>query len=101
MHILRHVREKRFRIRKIEEVFKDIDKARQICRHIGSIFLIDGNVMALKTEYLLKLLGKITSTFPECSKKSLYSGFNDLRRKSVEELTELKQAGLTMAYVGL
>jgi len=94
-------REKRFRIRDIEEIFKDIDEARQICPHIESIFLIDGNVLALKTEFLLKILRKITSTFPECSKIALYSGFNDLRRKSVEELTKLKQAGLTMAYVGL
>ena len=94
-------REKRFRIRKIEEIFKDINEARQIYPQVGSIFLIDGNVMALKTEFLLKILGKIASTFPECSKISLYSGFNDLRRKSVEELSKLKQAGFTMAYVGL
>jgi len=94
-------REKRFRIRDIEEIFKDIDEARRTFRHIGSIFLIDGNVLALKTEFLLKVLDKITSTFPECLKISLYSGLNDLRRKSIEDLTKLKQAGLTMAYTGL
>lgn len=94
-------REKRFRIRKIDQIFKDIDEARARFRHIESLFLIDGNVLALKTEFLLKILGKITSTFPECSKISLYAGLNDLRRKSIEELTELKKAGLTMAYTGL
>ena len=94
-------REKRFRIRKIEEIFKDIDEARSTFRHVGSIFLIDGNVLALKTEFLLKVLGKLTATFPECSNIALYAGFNDLRRKSVEELTELRQAGLTLAYAGL
>ncbi len=94
-------REKRFRIRTIEEIFKDIDEARKIYRHVGSIFLIDGNVMTLKTEFLIKILEKIRSIFPECSKISLYGGFNDLRRKSVEELAALKQAGLSMAYVGL
>ena len=94
-------REKRFRIRKIEEIFRDIDEAREMFPHIGSIFLIDGNVLALKTSFLLEVLGKITSTFPECSKISLYAGLNDLRRKSVEELKQLKQAGLTMAYTGL
>ena len=47
-------REKRFRIRDIEEIFKDIDEARSTFRHIGSIFLIDGNVLALKTEFLFK-----------------------------------------------
>ena len=94
-------REKRFRIRKIEEIFRDIDEAREMFPHIGSIFLIDGNVLALKTSFLLEVLGKITSTFPECSKISMYAGLNDLRRKSVEELRQLRQAGLTMAYTGL
>ena len=94
-------REKRFRIRQIEEIFKDIDEAKSTFRHVGSIFLIDGNVMALKMEFLLKILKKITSTFPECSKIALYAGFNDLRRKSVEDLKELQQAGLTLAYTGL
>jgi radical SAM superfamily enzyme YgiQ (UPF0313 family) len=94
-------REKKFRIKEIEEIFRDIDEARSTFLHIGSIFLIDGNVLALKTEFLLKILRKITSTFPECSKISLYAGLNDLRRKSIEELTELRQAGLSMAYTGL
>ena len=94
-------REKRFRIQKIEEISRYIAEARQFCPHVESIFLIDGNVMALKTEFLLSILADITSAFPQCSKISLYSGFNNLRRKSVKELKELKQAGLTMAYVGL
>ncbi len=58
-------------------------------------------MLALKTKFLLKVLEKNTSTFPECSKISLYCGLNDLRCKSIEELTELRQAGLTMAYTGL
>jgi len=51
--------------------------------------------------------GQFTSPHPDalnrqkCSKISLYSGLNDLKRKSIEELTELRQAGLTMAYTGL
>ncbi len=94
-------REKRFRIKKIEEIYNDIDEARQICRQVESIFLIDGNVLALKTEFLLDILGNITSSFPECLKIALYAGLNDLRRKSVEELKELRQAGLSLAYTGL
>ncbi len=93
--------DKRFGIRDIEDIFEDIDGARNVVPHVHAIFLIDGNVLVLKTEFLLKILNKITATFPECSKISLYAGLNDLRRKSVEELTELKLAGLTMAYVGL
>ncbi len=93
--------DKRFRIRKIDEIFKDIDEARHIYPRVESIFLIDGNVLALKTDFLLKILGKISATFPECSKIALYAGLNDLRRKSIDELKEMKQAGLTLAYTGL
>ena len=94
-------REKRFQIRKIGDIFKDIEQAGQIYPQIKSIFLIDGNVLVLKTDFLLQIIEKITSTFPECSKISLYAGLNDLRRKSVEALTQLRQAGLNKAYTGL
>ena len=94
-------REKRFGIRKIEDIFKDIEEARQLFPHVESIFLIDGNVLALKTEVLVKVIDKIRSTFPECLKIALYAGLNDFRRKTVAELTELKEAGLSIAYSGL
>lgn len=94
-------REKRFRIRSLEDIFKDIEEARGIFAHLQSIFLIDGNVLALKTAFLLELLEKITATFPECTKIAAYAGLNDLRRKSVEELTQLREAGLTKVYTGL
>lgn len=94
-------REKRFRIRDIDEILMDIDEAKKVFRHIRSIFLIDGNVLVLKTDFLIKILNKISSTFPECTKISLYAGLNDLRRKSVEELNQLKEAGLTKVYSGL
>ena len=93
--------DKRFGIRKVDDVFKDIEEARDLFPQVSSVFLIDGNVLALKTETLLKILEKITVTFPECKTISLYAGLNDLRRKTVAELTQLKQAGLTMAYTGL
>lgn len=94
-------REKKFRVKPVEQVFADIEEARKAYRHIGQIFLIDGNVMALKTEKLLKILKKVKATFPECEQISLYAGYNDLRRKTVGELKQLKAAGLSMAYVGL
>lgn len=94
-------KEKQFRKRKLEDVFKDIEEARNLYPYVGSIFLIDGNVMILKTEFLLKIINKIKLTFPECSKISIYSQLNDLRRKTVAELKELKQAGLSMVYTGL
>ncbi|OLQ94569.1 coproporphyrinogen III oxidase [Vibrio ponticus] len=93
--------DKRFKVRDIEDVFKDIEEARQIYPHVESIFLIDGNVMAARTDYLLKVLDKLRSIFPENKRISLYSGLNDFRRKTPAELKELVDAGLNMAYSGL
>ena len=93
--------DKRFKVRDIEGIFRDIEEARLIYPRVESIFLVDGNVMAIRTEMLLKILDKIKATFPEIKNISLYSGFNDFRRKSISELKEMKSAGLSMAYSGL
>ncbi len=93
--------DKRFKVRELEDIFQDIEQSRIYYRHVESVFLTDGNVMAMRTDKLLQILEKVRETFPECKKISLYAGFNDLRRKSVADLKALKQAGLDMAYVGL
>ncbi|WP_282167338.1 radical SAM protein [Shewanella japonica] len=93
--------DKRFKIRELEDIFSDIEQARKIHAHVESIFLIDGNVMAVRTEFLLAILNKITETFPEIQNIALYAGFNDFRRKTVAELKQMRAAGLTMAYAGL
>lgn len=93
--------DKQFGIRDLNEVFTDIDKARRSYQQIRSFFLIDGNVLALKSEHLFKILNKITETFPEVENIALYAGYNDMRRKSVEELKQLRAAGLTKMYTGL
>ncbi|MDP2489182.1 radical SAM protein [Vibrio splendidus] len=93
--------DKRFKLRDIKDIFEDIDAARKIYPHVESIFLVDGNVMAIRTEMLISILDYIKITFPEIKNISLYSGFNDFRRKSLSELKEIKSAGLSMAYSGL
>lgn len=93
--------DKKFRTRSIEEVYKDIEELRLLRSNVESIFLIDGNVMVLATKYLLKVIKKIKELFPEIKNIAMYSELNDLRRKSVEELISLKDAGLDKVYTGL
>ncbi|MGL6259671.1 B12-binding domain-containing radical SAM protein [Vibrio sp. WXL210] len=93
--------DKRFQIRDLEDVFADIEQVRRVYPHVESLFLTDGNVLAARTDYLLKVLSKIRTTFPECQHIALYGGMNDFRRKTVEELKALKQAGLSLVYAGL
>ncbi len=82
-------RDKSFRRKPLEEIFADIDMLRRYRGRVESIFLIDGNVMVLKTELLLKVIARIRETFPELKNLAMYSGLNDLRRKSVEELKQI------------
>lgn len=94
-------RDKKFRVRKLEDVLHDIEGMRKYYPHAESIFLTDGNVLAVKNDYLIQVLEKVKSTFLECERIALYGGMNDFDRKSIGELKELKEAGLSMAYAGL
>lgn len=94
-------RDKRFSIRPIEDIYEDIEHAKRFYGQVRSLFLTDGNVLALKTDFQLKILEKVKETFPECKNISMYAGLNDMRRKSVEDLKALREAGLTKVYTGL
>ncbi len=58
-------------------------------------------MLALKSGHLLKIFHRLTERFPEVESIALYAGYNDIRRKSVAELKQLRQAGLTKLYTGL
>lgn len=91
----------RFQRRALEDVFKDIEEAKRMYGNVEDFFLIDGNVMVLRAEHIIKIIEKIKEVFPESKNIALYSQYNDFRRKTVEELRAIKRAGLTKAYVGL
>ncbi len=95
--------DKRFSLRPIGDIFRDIEEAGYLYGHydIRSVFLIDGNVLVVKTSTLLRIIEKIRECIPSCRRVAMYAAFNDLRRKSVEELRALREAGLDIVYAGL
>lgn len=82
---------KKFRIRKIEEVYEDLAMARQYYKRIEKIFLADGDALVLKNSYLMDVLTRIQELFPECQRVGIYGRATDILRKSDEELLELKK----------
>lgn len=44
-------KEKRFRVRKLEEVKADFDEARRMYRRVGRIFLADGDALISRSEH--------------------------------------------------
>jgi radical SAM superfamily enzyme YgiQ (UPF0313 family) len=95
-------RDKRFRVRRVEEVLEDIEAARE---HYGSdvrrVFLCDGNALILPTPHLLRILAKLEQTFPDLQRVGVYANARDLVSKSVAELQELVAHRLSIFYLGL
>ena len=68
---------------------------------VRRVFLADGDALVLPTERLLKILSVLKKYFPHLERVSSYSAPRDILAKSVEELTELRKAGLTLLYYGM
>ena len=93
-------KDKKFRIRDPKEVLEDLAWARRAYRRVERIFLCDGDALALTNAKLLPILEFISENFPECQRVTAYARSTDVLRKSEEELRELRQAGITMVYIG-
>ncbi|WP_432663310.1 radical SAM protein [Wukongibacter baidiensis] len=94
-------KDKRFRVRKLEEIIEDLEEAREYYPRVRKIFLADGNALVLKNEDLKKILLRIKELFPECERVGIYGAPQDILRKSVEELRELKELGIGIVYLGI
>ena len=95
-------KEKQFRVRPLEEILEDIDMARDYYGPgVERVLLMDGDAHVMKTEQLLTVLEKLYQNFPNLQKVTTYAGPKSTVSKSVEELKELRQAGLTRAYLGV
>ncbi|MBI2281739.1 MAG: radical SAM protein [Bacteroidetes bacterium] len=92
---------KQFKARKEEDVFKDIDTFIPYRDEVRKVFLADGDPLVLSTERLLRILTKLKNTFPKLQRISTYATPTNIIRKSVQELEELKNAGLDLLYVGI
>ncbi|MBR0568769.1 B12-binding domain-containing radical SAM protein [Azoarcus sp. L1K30] len=93
--------QKAFRARSEDEVLESI-------RHTGTrygdrirrIFLADGDALVLPTRRLLSILETIRREMPAVRRVSSYCLARNLAKKSVEELRALREAGLSLAYLG-
>lgn len=96
-------KDKRFRIKPIEEIKADIDRFRimSMGRRIDRIFLADGDALIVPTKILVEILDYIKIVFPECERVSVYGTGIAISKKSTEELRLLYEKGLTLVYLGV
>lgn len=67
---------------------------------VQRVFLGDGDALVLSTRRLLTVLEAIARHLPQVRRISSYCLPRNVRHKSVAELRDLRDAGLTLAYVG-
>ena len=67
---------------------------------VKRVFLADGDALVLPTRRLLNILTAIRTHLPGVRRISSYCLPRNLRKKSLTEMKELHDAGLSMAYVG-
>jgi radical SAM superfamily enzyme YgiQ (UPF0313 family) len=93
--------QKKFRARKPDDIRRDIARAAEAFESVPRVFLADGDAMVLPTRRLLEILADLKQAFPGLRRVSSYCLPRNLAKKSVEELVELREAGLGILYVGM
>ncbi len=94
-------REKRFDIKTDDIIFEDIEFARQYCRRQNRVFLCDGDVMIIPQKRLVKILKQIKDRLPWVERIGLYANTKGIGMKTDDQLKELHDLGVKIAYMGL
>lgn len=94
-------REKRFRVRKLEELEAEIAWAAAHVESVRKVFLADGDALVSKPAYLGALLERLRAAFPELQRVSCYASPQSLQVRSVDEMRALKEQGLGLYYLGI
>lgn len=93
--------EKPFRAKSWEVIEKDIREAAAIGPRFRRIFLCDGDALILSTQRLREILSTIRRDLPWVERVSTYGDTRSVLRKTVEELSLLRELGLGMVYHGV
>lgn len=94
-------KQKKYRIRPLDDILWDIRETAYFYNQYEKVFICDGDAIAMDTEDLLKILREIRIAFPKCRLISTYAGPISTLKKTPEELSILREAGLGRAYLGI
>ena len=92
---------KKFRIKPLEQLKADIYLVEPHYNHVKRIFLADGDALVVKTQQLIDTLDFLYEVFPQLERVGVYASPQNLLQKSVDELALLKEHGLGIIYLGV
>jgi radical SAM superfamily enzyme YgiQ (UPF0313 family) len=94
-------REKDFRVRDLGEVLEDLGRAASaVGDEVEKLFVADGDALILPMDHWLPILERARAAFPRLRRVSCYAMARNVLAKTDEELRTLREAGLSLLYVG-
>lgn len=94
-------KDKKYHVRPMAEIKEDIKMAKRYYHDVEKVFLADGDALAMVTTDLIEILGELYQAFPSLKHVGIYASPDSIIEKEIAELTALKAAGLTIAYLGV
>ena len=91
----------RFRIKSDDIIMDDIAFAAQHCKRQRRVFLCDGDALIIPQRRLLKILRAIEEQLSWVTRVGIYANAKSLDMKTMDELKELRDQRLGIAYMGL
>lgn len=90
-----------FKIKKEDKIMADIAVFARNYRHVDRLFLCDGDALIIPQKRLVRILEEIKRQLPWVKRVGTYSNTKSIAKKSVEDLKQLRELGLGIAYMGL
>ncbi|WXG42777.1 MAG: radical SAM protein [Promethearchaeati archaeon SRVP18_Atabeyarchaeia-1] len=91
-----------FKVLELEEIFQQIDVAKKLYHdYYSTVFLTGSDMTCLPTSLLLKVLNRISETFPRLERITCYSSARSAIAKTPDEFMQLRKAGLRRIHMGL
>lgn len=92
--------QKRFSVKSADQLRGELQRMTIYTSYIRRVFLADGDAMTLSFRRLNEILNLINDYLPDLNRVSAYCLPRNLKNKSVAELIELREKGLSLVYVG-
>jgi len=93
-------KEKKFRIKGFDEIQEDILESGTYSR-IERVFLCDGDALIIPQKRLVQIMESIRINIRGVKRVGTYANAKSVLRKTRDELTELKELGMGIIYLGV
>jgi radical SAM superfamily enzyme YgiQ (UPF0313 family) len=92
-------RDKEFRVRPLDESLTDLASAAGDER-VEKLFVADGDALIMPMDHWMSILESASALFPNLRRVSCFAMARNVLEKSDAELRMLREAGLTLLYIG-